>query len=77
MLESKFVKFCNQPVAKNHQSIQCDTCDTFSVPIPRHKSRLSHVNVFLRRYGGQLKTAIKQEASEKMTGKDNKKEKKK
>ena len=30
----------------------------------RHKSRLSHVNVFLRHYGGQLKTAVEQEAGE-------------
>ena len=34
----------------------------FSVPIPRHESRLSHVNIFLRHYGGQLKTAVEQEA---------------
>ena len=29
----------------------------FSVLIPRHKSRFSHVNIFLRHYGGQLKPA--------------------
>ena len=29
----------------------------FSVPISRHKSRFSHVNVFLCHYGGQLETA--------------------
>ena len=38
----------------------------FSVPIPCHKSRLSHVNVVLRYYAGQLKTAIEQEAGEKI-----------
>ena len=38
----------------------------FSVPIPRHKSRLSHVNIYLRHYGGQLKTAVEQEAGEKI-----------
>ena len=32
----------------------------------RHKSRLSHVNVFLRHYGGQLKTAVEQEAGGKI-----------
>ena len=32
----------------------------------RHKSRLSHVNVFLSHYGGQLKTAVEQEAGEKI-----------
>ena len=32
----------------------------------RHKSRLSHVNIFLRHYGGQLKTAVEQEAGEKI-----------
>ena len=36
----------------------------FSVPIPRHKSRLYHVNLFLRHYGGQLKTAVEQETGE-------------
>ena len=35
-----------------------------SVAIPRHRSRLSHVNVFLRHYGGKLKAAVKQEAGE-------------
>ena len=38
----------------------------FSVPIPRHKSHLSHVNIFLRHYGGQLKTAVEQEVGEKI-----------
>ena len=32
----------------------------------RHKSRLSQVNVFLRHYGRQLKTALEQEAGEKI-----------
>ena len=32
----------------------------------RHKARLSHVNIFLRHYGGQLKTAVEQEAGEKI-----------
>ena len=32
----------------------------------RHKSRFPHVIVFLRHYGGQLKTAVKQEAGEKI-----------
>ena len=36
----------------------------FSVPIPRHKSRLYHVNLFLRHYGRQLKTAVEQETGE-------------
>ena len=39
---------------------------SFSVPIPRQKSRLSHVNIILRHYGGQLKTAVEQEAGEKI-----------
>ena len=38
----------------------------FSVPILRLKSRLSHVNVFLRHHGGQLKTAVEQEAGKKI-----------
>ena len=38
----------------------------FSVPIPRQKSRLSHVNGFLRHYGGQLKTKVEPEAGEKI-----------
>ena len=38
----------------------------------RHKSRLSHVNIILRHYGGQLKTAIEQEVGKK-TVKDDKK----
>ena len=36
------------------------------VPIPRHKSRLSHMNVFICHYGGQFKTAVKQKAGEKI-----------
>ena len=32
----------------------------------RHKARLSHVNIFLRHYGGQLKTAVEQDAGEKI-----------
>ena len=32
----------------------------------RHKSRLSHVNIFLRYYGKQLKKAVEQEAPEKI-----------
>ena len=32
----------------------------------RHESRLCHVNVLLRHYGGQLKTAVEQEAGEKI-----------
>ena len=43
----------------------------FSVPT-RHKSRLSHVNIILRHYGGQLKTAVEQEMGKK-TVKDDKK----
>ena len=43
----------------------------------RHKSRLSHGNVFLRHYGGQLKTAVEQEAARRWAGKDNNKVKKK
>ena len=39
----------------------------------RHKSRFSHVNVFLRHYGGQLKTTVEKRA----TVKDNSKVKKK
>ena len=38
----------------------------FSVPIPRQKSRIFDVNVFLRLYGRQLKTAVEQEAIEKI-----------
>ena len=38
----------------------------FSLPMPRHRSRLSHVNVLLCHYGGQLKTPIKQEAGKKI-----------
>ena len=41
----------------------------FSVPIPRHKSHLSHVNVFLRHYTGQLKTAVEQVSGEKIAWK--------
>ena len=30
-MEVKFpCKICNRPAAKNHQSIQCDTCDTWA-----------------------------------------------
>ena len=36
---------------------------------PHHKSRLSHLNVLLRHYGGQLKTALEQEAGEKIDDK--------
>ena len=39
---------------------------TYSPLRSRHKSRLSHVNVLLRHYGGQLKTAIEQEVGEKI-----------
>ena len=46
----------------------------FSVLVPRHKSRLFYVNVFLRHYGGQL-TAVQNETGEKMD-KDNNKVKK-
>ena len=38
----------------------------FFVPIPHHKSHLSHMNIFLRHYGGQLKTVVEQEACEKI-----------
>ena len=38
----------------------------FFVLIPRQKSRFSHVNVFLRHYGGQLKTVVKHEAGKKI-----------
>ena len=38
----------------------------FSVPIPRHKLRFSHVNILLSHYGGQLKTAVEQEEGEKI-----------
>ena len=38
----------------------------FSVPMPRHKSHLSLLNVFLRHYRGQGKTAVEQEAGEKI-----------
>ena len=31
-----------------------------------HKSRFSHVNVFFRHYGGQLKTAVEREVGEKI-----------
>ena len=40
--------------------------EIFSVPIPCHKSRLSHLNDFLRHYGGQLKTVVEQEAGGKI-----------
>ena len=36
----------------------------FSVPILRNKSHFSHV--FLRYYGGQLKTAVEQKAGDKI-----------
>ena len=58
-------KVVGQSYAFNHQIDNCLRCIillcvymyVFSVPIPRHKSRFSHVNVFLRHYGEQLKTA--------------------
>ena len=42
------------------------SCGIFSVPIPRHKSRLSYVNIFLRHYGGKLETAVEQEVGVKI-----------
>ena len=38
----------------------------FFVPIPHHKSHLSHMNIFLHYYGGQLKTVVEHEAGEKI-----------
>ena len=38
----------------------------FSVLILHHKSCLSHVNIILCHYGGQSKTAVEQEAGEKL-----------
>ena len=38
----------------------------FFIPIPCHKSRLSHVNVFLHHYERQLKIVVEQEAGKKI-----------
>ena len=38
----------------------------FSIPMSRQKSRIFHVNLFLRHYGRQLKTTVVQEAGEKI-----------
>ena len=43
-----------------------NTTSKITSKIPRQKSRLSHVNIVLRHYGGQLKTAVEQEAGEKI-----------
>ena len=38
----------------------------FSIPMSRQKSRIFHVNLLLRHYGGQLETTVEQEAGKKI-----------
>ena len=44
--------------------IHCRYTVILSVMMPRHKSHHSHVNVFFRHYGGQLKTGSSRKRQE-------------
>ena len=49
-----FWNFSEELFAKSDHSLKLHNLRSDT----RHKSRLSHVNVFLRDYGGQLKTTV-------------------